>query len=172
MKSNNIIIGVLVAVVALMGVAFAAFSTTLTINGSASINSSWSITYTADGCTTVSKDQNIKSSGTIRMDGDTAIMTVDMKYPGDTVTCNVIATNAGSLAAKRTSWALTATGAITDPSYEVTLGGDTAAVLNQGDDENLSITVTYKRDVETTPSGTAKFEAQAVYEQALATTGQ
>jgi len=158
MKSNNIIMGVLVAVVAVMGVAFAAFSTTLTINGSASIDSSWAIEFTANGCEAVSKDANIPASGTIVMQGDTAVMTVDMKYPGDSVTCKVIARNAGSLAAKRTSWALTAEGAISDPSYTVSVGGDAASVLNTNDTEDLTITVVYKGDVTEKPTGTAKLK--------------
>ena len=44
MKTNNIVMGVLVAVIAVMGVAFAAFSTTLNINGTATISSSWKVT--------------------------------------------------------------------------------------------------------------------------------
>jgi len=171
MKTNNIIMGALVAVIAVMGVAFAAFSTTLTINGTASIDSNWSITFSEGSCTVTSKDSNIPATATISVTdatAATATMTVNMKYPGDSATCTVIARNAGDLAAKRTSWALTADGAISDESYTVSVSADTNNVLNTGDTETLKITVTYKDTVTERPTTKATFKAQAVYEQALA----
>ena len=104
MKTNNIVMGVLVAVIAVMGVAFAAFSTTLNINGTATISSSWKVTFTAGTCTnTTQKDSGKASTGTVSVNGTTATVVANMASPGDVLTCTVIAKNEGSLAAIRDS---------------------------------------------------------------------
>lgn len=170
MKTNNIIMGVLVAVIAVMGVAFAAFSTTLTISGTANISSNWLITFTAGDCTAVNKDATAKTNGTVSMesDGVTAKINANMMSPGDTLSCTISAKNAGSLSATRKSWALTTDpdGSVTNPdAYEVTLtASDADGVLNANDSEILTVTITYK-DVTTKPTGKATFKAQAVYAQ-------
>ena len=165
MKTNNIIMGVLVAVIAVMGVAFAAFSTTLTINGTAEISSNWNITFTAGTCTPVSKDAGAPSSGTVYVSGTTATVTANMSSPGDTLACTVIVNNAGSLAAVRDSWAIT-TAVSNSDAYEVTATAPTAATLAAGSGtETLTINVTYK-NVTTKPSGSATFTGTATYKQA------
>ena len=170
MKTNNIIMGALVAVIAVMGVAFAAFSTTLTITGTANISSNWSIVFTAGDCTDVSKDAGAESSGTVSMesDGVTAKITANMMSPGDTLSCTITARNAGSLSATRKSWALTAdpNGAVTNPTaYDVTLtASDADGVLAATESETLTVTITYK-DVTAKPTGSATFKAQAIYAQ-------
>lgn len=165
MKSNNIIMGVLVAVIAVMGVAFAAFSTTLTINGSATIDSNWNITFTAGTCTAVSKDANAESNGTVSVSGTTATVTANMMSPGDTLACTVIVNNEGSLAAVRDSWAITKAVTNSD-AYEVTATAPTVATLAAGTGtETLTINVTYK-DVTAKPTGSATFTGTATYKQA------
>ena len=46
MKKNNIIITFLIAIVCIMAITYAAFSTTLNINGTANIDSNWDIKIT------------------------------------------------------------------------------------------------------------------------------
>lgn len=165
MKSNNIIMGVLVAVIAVMGVAFAAFSTTLTINGSATIDSNWNITFTAGTCTAVSKDAKAESNGTVSVSGTTATVVANMMSPGDTLACTVIVNNEGSLAAVRDSWSITKAVTNSD-AYEVTATAPTAATLAAGTGtETLTINVTYK-DVTAKPTGSATFTGTATYKQA------
>ena len=168
MKSNNIIMGVLVAVIAVMGVAFAAFSTTLEINGSATIDSNWDIEFVPGTCSDVSKDAAAPSSGTVKLkDGSTTTVEVkaSLSSPGDSLECSVTVNNKGSLAAVRESWALTT--ALSDATnYEVTLdasGNDTLAPTNGT--ETLTMLIKYK-DVDVKPTGTATFTATAVYKQA------
>ena len=168
MKTNNIIMGALVAVIAVMGVAFAAFSTSLTINGTANISSNWAITFTAGNCTATNKDAGAPSSGTvgIEADGVTAKVNVTMMSPGDVVSCTITARNAGSLSATRQSWALTADGAVTNAdAYQVNLtASDDDGVLAPTESETLTVTVTYN-DVTEKPASTATFKAQAIYKQ-------
>ena len=165
MKTNNIIMGVLVAVIAVMGVAFAAFSTTLEINGSATIDSNWNITFTAGTCTAVNKDAAAPSSGTVSVSGTTATVTANMMSPGDTLACTVIVNNEGSLAAVRDTWAITSAVSNTD-AYEVTATAPTAATLAaETGTETLTINITYK-DVTAKPTGSATFTGTATYKQA------
>ena len=46
MNQKNIVIGVLCLVICIMAIGFAAFSTTLNINGTSSIESNWSVVFT------------------------------------------------------------------------------------------------------------------------------
>ena len=170
-KNNNIIIGVLIAVIAVMGVAFAAFATTLNINGSASISSNWIITFVPGTCTATSKDSGNPSSGTVSVSGTTATVVANMSSPGDVLACTVKAQNQGTLDADRTSWSLV--GQVTDTTaYTVSLSPTTnpGSVLaaksgSTVDEETLTITITYKSTVTAKPSGAATFKAVATYEQ-------
>ena len=69
--SKNLVIGMLCAVLCIMAVAYAAFTTTLNINGSANISSNWSVIIPAsDGisCTTQAaaggSEEGLSASGT------------------------------------------------------------------------------------------------------------
>lgn len=178
MKSNNIIVGVLVAVVAVMGVAFAAFSTSLTINGTAEISSSWKINYTAGSCTLTDSayvssdvaDQNTR--GTVTVDGTGLVkVTTYMVSPGDELTCEINVTNASEgLNAIRSGWRIsTPVSNTTAYTVNVTAAPETAAALAPGSSEKLYVVVKYN-DItnEDKPTAAATFHAQAVYEQALA----
>lgn len=169
MKSNNIIMGVLVAVIAVMGVAFAAFSTTLTVNGTASISSTWNVTFAQGTCSnTIQKDSGKASTGTVSVSGTTATITANMASPGDVLTCTIIAKNEGTLAAIRTSWSIT--NAVSDStSYKVEATAPTAATLaaKSGStvaSETLTVKITYN-NVTAKPSTSATFKAVATYEQ-------
>lgn len=171
MKTNNILMGVLVAVIAVMGVAFAAFSTTLNINGTATISSTWNVTFAQGTCTnTTQKDSGKKSEGTVSVSGTTATITANMASPGDVLTCTIIAKNEGTLDAIRTSWSITT--AVSDStSYKVEATAPTAATLaaKSGStvaSETLTVKITYN-DVTEIPSSAATFKAVATYAQDL-----
>ena len=171
MKSNNIIMGVLVAVVAVMGVAFAAFSTTLSINGTASISSTWKVTFAAGTCSnTTQKDSEKASTGTVSVSGTIATITANMASPGDVLTCTITAKNEGTLPAIRKSWSVTT--AVTDStSYKVETTAPTAATLAAKNgttvaSETLTVKITYN-NVTAKPSSSATFKAVATYAQAI-----
>ena len=104
-KKNNIIIGVLCAVVLLMVVGYAAFSSILNIKGTSSIGSNWDIAITAideknivGGATTATKengDKKIEGIGTL-----TASFETNLVSPGDSIEYDITVTNRGSLDAK------------------------------------------------------------------------
>ena len=104
-KKNNIIIGSLCAVVLLMAVGYAAFSSILNIKGTSSIGSNWDIAITAideknivGGATTATKengDKKIEGIGTL-----TASFETNLVSPGDSIEYDITITNKGSLNAK------------------------------------------------------------------------
>lgn len=171
-KSNNIIMGVLVAVIAVMGVAFASFATTLNINGTADISSTWKVEFAAGTCTnTTQKDPALKSNGTVTVSGTTATIVANMASPGDVLTCTITAKNQGTLAAIRKSWSANALSTADAANYTVAATAPTAASLAPKNgstvaSETLTVTITYK-DVTAKPTTAATFKATATYEQDL-----
>lgn len=106
-KHKNALIGALLAVVFVMAVGYAAFATTLTINGTAEISSTWDVHFdptvkTATPSKTVATGQ--EPSGTIELSSDnlTATLTADLKQPGDQVVYTLQPKNFGSITAKTT----------------------------------------------------------------------
>ena len=184
MKTNNVIMGVLVAIIAVMGVAFAAFSTTLNINGTATIDSRWNVEFAPkvandliSGCkSTVTKDNDNPSSATVTVDGLEATVNATMISPGDEVTCYIIASNTGDLDAVRKNFAVIQSPNVmvagTDgqvQAYAVTVsptGVGTTLTAKTGSEE-LTIVISYNINAQEAPSSSASFKAQAVYEQVV-----
>lgn len=170
MKSNNLIMGVLVAVIAVMGVAFAAFSTSLTIEGTASISSNWKIDYEAGNegkCTSVfAADKGGQVSfGTISVEEGIVKIDATMISPRDEIACTVkVTNNSTNLDAVRKGWTWATDGSISDPAYSVVLDAPVAAKLEPGDSETLTVKITYN-DVTVKPTGKASFTAVATYGQ-------
>ena len=121
--SKNLVIGMLCAVLCIMAVAYAAFTTTLNINGSANISSNWSVVIPAsDGisCTTQAaaggSEEGLSASGTA--DGGTsATFTMSFVQPGDSATCTVKIKNAGTLNAKVSDVQITGNDATGENSF-------------------------------------------------------
>ncbi len=171
-NNNNIIIGALIAVIAVMGIAFAAFSANLTINGTATIASTWNVTFTKGTCTATSKDSAAPSSGTVAVSGTTATITANMSSPGDVLTCTIIAKNEGTLAAKRSNFVMSSALA-SATNYKVDLSptgeGTTLkakAGTVEGGQETLTVKITYN-NVTAKPSAAETFKATATYVQDL-----
>ena len=181
--SKNIVIGLLCTVLCIMAVAYAAFSTQLTVNGTASIQSNWSIEFEAGNngnCTAVSLDAGAPSSGTVTVNGTTATVTALMSSPGDSLECTIIAKNTGSLPAIRKSWLMTNrngsdwndSGALLD-GFSASANATTNEVLAPGTGtETLTVNINYSPEVgeETgypTKPEQVTFTLTAIYEQAL-----
>jgi len=102
-KNKNALIGGLLAVVFVMAVGYAAFATTLNINGTANITSSWdvhikSITAVNGG---TGRDESAANNITTEVtDNDTVEFTANLLAPGDSVTYTIEVENGGSLGAK------------------------------------------------------------------------
>ena len=104
-KHKNALIGALLAVVFVMAVGYAAFAQLLTINGTATIDSSWDVHFDPNQDTaspTMGTGGTVQPTGTIAYsEGNTvATLTANLKQPGDEVSFTLKPSNYGSLAAK------------------------------------------------------------------------
>ncbi len=116
-KNKNALIGGLLAIVFVMAVGYAAFATTLTINGTANITSRWDV-HIKD--IKVSEEENNPAgtgiSVSAQKDGElTANFEAQLKAPGDSVTYDVTVENTGTLPAK-----------LSDITFKQTNNGDGA----------------------------------------------
>lgn len=111
--SKNLIIGMLCAVVCVMAVAYAGFSTSLTINGTASVTSNWNVAITNVSCTTQAAAGGQTGQVAEEVGSHTAtVATFKMEFvqPGDEATCVITVSNTGSIPAKLNSILATPTG--------------------------------------------------------------
>ena len=114
-KTNkNLIIGMLLAVVVIMGVAYAAFSTALTITSTANVTASWNVAFdtTKKSGTGVVSTTGGATGGTISYsnNGQTAtISATGLTKPGDSATYTLTIKNTGSIKAALGTPTLTGT---------------------------------------------------------------
>ena len=99
MKDKGLIIGMICTIIVLMAVAFAAFSTSLTINGSASIDSNWKVSWDTSNitCNVTSEDSAKPSTCTLTKGESTISATMGWASPGDVITLTARVHNEGSL---------------------------------------------------------------------------
>ena len=118
--SKNMVIGMLCAVVCVMAVAYAAFSTTLNVTTTATVASNWCVKVQSAECeaTPVTGGAADSATATANTTANALGATFTMKFtqPGDTATCTVKYENCGSLNA-----------AITHKAYSV--NGESASEL-------------------------------------------
>lgn len=104
--SKNIVIGLLCTVLCVMAVAYAAFSTSLEINGTATISSTWNVAISDIQCTTEKGNAGgveITEPSKTGIGETTATIGVSFNQPGDKMTCTVYVANNGTLEAKLAS---------------------------------------------------------------------
>ncbi len=95
MKQKKIIIASLCVAVCIMVIGFAAFSTTLNINGTSSIESNWSVVFT--NIQELSKTNGVTINNPPTASGTTATFDVDLKSPGDSIEYQITVENKGTL---------------------------------------------------------------------------
>ncbi|MBQ7137165.1 MAG: hypothetical protein IJO43_04245 [Bacilli bacterium] len=169
MKDKGVLIGMLCTVVVVMAVAFAAFSTSLQVNGTATIASTWKVAF--------DKSNSSCSDGSnIVMNGESTLATigVSLETPGDSVTCTLAVKNSGTLDAYLKSINVTPTG---DAPITFTVEPSTTALATRptlaanGGVEYIKLTATYDADTEGQPEDlTNSVVIVANYEQKLTTT--
>ena len=110
-KKKSILIGALLAVVVLMGIAYAAFASNLTITGTGSVSSNWCIgfdsTRTSDYTATAGISGGTVPTGSMAFSGDscgsnyktTASLNASFKQPGDKIEYTLTIGNKGTLPA-------------------------------------------------------------------------
>lgn len=172
--SKNLVIGMLCAVVCIMAVAYAAFSTTLTINGTASIESNWCVRIKdTPTCTTTPVTGGDVASvvANVTKNSD-SLATVEMKFaqPGDTATCTITYENCGTLDAELTHTVTGINGLALEDGQTVTENGAirftiTGAIpgndgkivlLKDGGSHNVIVKGEYLTSVTTEPEASAK----------------
>ncbi len=147
-KNKNIVIAVLLGVLVVMAVAYAAFSTTLNINGTATIKSSWNVAFdttkttTATGVVTPTTGSGgtTAPTGTVSYtDGQHATVSADLYQPGDKVEFLLTVKNTGSLKATLGSLSISSSTGCTVSSLtctstaghiKFTVGNFSSATLN------------------------------------------
>lgn len=99
--SKNLVIGMLCAVVCIMAVAYAAFSTTLTVTTNTTIDSNWCVKIKESSCTAtpVTGGATDSVTATVTPEGESLSTNIDMKFtqPGDSATCTIKYGNCGTL---------------------------------------------------------------------------
>ena len=160
-KKNNIIIGSLLAVVLLMAVGYAAFSSVLNISGTGSITSSWNIKIT-----------NVEVSNTVgdASDGEgttfedlTATINSNLVSPGDSITYDVTVRNDGSLDAVLTNINLSES---TNPAISFSTSNlEAGAELKTGEEAILKVTIAYNDVTEQPENTSANLNVTLTYEQ-------
>ena len=110
-KKKSILIGALLAVVVLMGIAYAAFASNLTITGTGSVSSNWCIgfdsTRTSDYTAQAGITGGTTPTGSMSFSGDscgsnyktTASLNASFKQPGDKIEYTLTIGNKGTLPA-------------------------------------------------------------------------
>ena len=182
--SKNYVIAALCLVLCIMAVGFAAFSSTLNINSTATISSNWNVKFATNGDTGVTFTDPTQNSamtaaanysaceasyvtggeqgtgGTITTTGTLVTMTADLKQPGDSVTCYAVITNQGSINAELDSLSETQPQDTTYVQFTSDLPAEGDALL-AGAERLISITASYK-DVETSPAANSQYSYTAV----------
>ena len=138
-QRNYIIIG-LCAILVIMGVGYAAFSSQLKITGTSNIDSIWSVKITSITPTDILGEAKDKPEITDYTD-TTATFGTSLKLPNDSITYNIVIENQGSLDAKLDTISKTDTNnsAI---SFE-TSGVEEGDLLRAGENVTMKVKVTY-----------------------------
>ena len=95
MKQKKIIIVSLCVAVCIMIIGFAAFSTTLNIDGTSSIESNWSVVFT--NIQELSKTNGVTINNNPTASGTTATFDVSLESPGDSIEYQITVENKGTL---------------------------------------------------------------------------
>lgn len=168
MEKKNLVMVCLCAAIAVMAVAYAAFSTTLTVDGTINATGSFAVEYVETGtCTGTKVGQQAPTGTIVKKSALGAELNVSLYTPGDIVTCTIDVENTGNLAAKLVgthtiSNSLTGTStpiAVTATSPKTKLAKDAT--------DTITVTVKYNWNETTQPtSGTsASFTITSNYAQ-------
>lgn len=156
MKTKNIILIALIAVILLMAVGYAAFAQLLTINGTADITANWDVKIiniregSLVGATS-------KTTPAVGNDNLSANFNVELKYPGASATYIITVENAGTINAILNSVNGIDTANAANPT-DITFSIDatTNDTLNSGSTKDYVVTVAWNSDSESVPTVVSK----------------
>lgn len=168
MEKKNLVMVCLCAAIAIMAVAYAAFSTTLTVNGTINATGNFAVEYVETGTCTGTKVGQQVPTGTITKETATgAKLAVKLYTPGDVVTCTIQVKNTGNLAA-RLNGAHAVSNSLTGTSTPIAVTAtSTKTQLAANATDTITVTVKYNWTAQTQPtSGTsANFTVTSNYVQ-------
>ena len=145
-KQKNLIIGGLIAIVFLLSVGYAAFATSLNINGTAKTTSKWDVEIIDVQATT----SGGATSKTATHTDLSATIAAELTEPGDKVTYQIKVKNKGTLNAKLE------TVTMTDSNNEAIIftkkGIEQGSVLEINEEATLTVTIEYNPEVTEQPS--------------------
>ena len=169
-KKKSILIGSLLAVVVLMGIAYAAFASNLTITGTGSVSSNWCIgfdsTRTSDYTPTAGISGGTVPTGSMSFSGDscgsnyktTASLNASFKQPGDKIEYTLTIGNKGTLPAAIESinvdnQSVTSDTTITKGNikYIIEMPGSTSLAVNAT--TTMKVTAMFQNDTDVSSSG-------------------
>ena len=161
-QRNYLIIG-LCAILVIMGVGYAAFSSQLKITGTSNIDSIWSVKITSITPTDILGEAKDKPEITDYTD-TTATFGTSLKLPNDSITYNIVIENQGSLDAKLDTISKTDTNnsAI---SFE-TSGVEKGDLLKSGEKVTMKVKVTYTPGDEQPTNLESNLKVELNYSQA------
>ena len=169
-KKNFLLIALVIILVAI-AVGYAAFSSTLTISGTATASGTWDIHFASGS---VSKKTDGTEYGTAIVDpkdNKTLNVNVELTYPGDgcEVTANI--KNNGTIPAKLTGFKLTDNNGDTFSNDDIKIATpdmDTSGseIIEAGKTCPFTFTIKWDKDSQKTEEITANFKITFTYEQA------
>ena len=150
-KGRNIVIGALLAAIAIMAVGYAALSQSLTINGTASISSTWDVQI-------ISISEGVPENGasnasTPTHDGTTATFSTNLTVPGSKMVYTITVRNNGTLNARLTDLTKTpSTPASTGIYYKVTGVTENTTTIAPGATNTITVEVGWNASDTTMPT--------------------
>ena len=167
MEKKNLVMVCLCAAIAIMAVAYAAFTTQIEVEGTVNESSNFSVVFTNATCDgTPAATNSPEPTGTATANGTTVTFSELKLYtPGDVVECDVTVTNNGNLAADYSSYSITdGINAESSPvAFEVVTE---PADLQVGGTSTIKLRFTYDADIEEQPETTSyAFKAKFNYTQ-------
>ena len=167
-KKNHVIVALLVLLLAL-AIGYAAFSTTLTIDGTATGSADWDVHFLSarlvqSDKSTVDTDHG-STAPSINAAGDTITASVDLAYPGDGVLLEAVVENGGELAARLDSFTVTGTDTDFEVSAPTMATGESGEVIDPDGTCTVYFLVRWKPTSEVTDLGTKTFTITYTYGQ-------
>jgi len=170
-KSKNLIIGLLCAIIGLMGIGFAALYSTLNISGSASLSNTWNVQITNIEVLEASENA---IAGDPTFTATTANFNATLGEPGASVSYKITVTNSGSIDAVLSVVESGFENLDTD-AIEYVLASENPAInskLTSGSTHTFVVTAKYRAEATgvnapTEAEKTKQFSLQLKYDQDL-----
>ncbi len=142
---RNILIGVLLIAIVVMSVGYAAFATTFTIGGTATIPNSWDVAITNISVTNTTGNA---TSTTSTYTATTATFAANLTAPGDSIEYTITVANAGTTDAKLQQLVPVITGDAPAINFSFVNPPQANSILKSGEVLTLKVVATFNSKFE------------------------